>query len=31
MDPTPAVLNNPALARTDKGIPWDKFPERFEF
>ena len=30
-DPTPAVLNDPSLARTNKGIPWDKFPERFEY
>ena len=24
-------MNDPSLARTNKGIPWDKFPERFEY
>lgn len=32
VDPAPAVLNDPSLARTNKGIiPFDKMPERFAY
>lgn len=31
VDPAPAVLNNPALARTNKGVPFDKIKERFAY
>ena len=31
VNPAPAVLNDPGLARTNKGLPFDKMPERFPF